>query len=294
VVSILTNIAGERARFHLSRVTRDLADTTERLSSGELLRSETMNFFAADLLELRIRGVAAAAENVQKGVSALTIADAALDSINDEYLARLIEIAIEAADGLTTDAQRAILNAEFQQIKTSINSLIDESTFQGRNLLDGSQTAAFTLQTGSASGATYTIDFTTNFRTDAGEGKPLSVLGASGAGLGVASQGDATGALAELTGTASSPPNISVAFANARVKITVQYPTLSSIADIADFIGIELEEARDALVAADIAAETSRLIRDQLLADSGASALANSGFGTEQVVSALATIVGRG
>ncbi len=293
MVSILTNIAGERARLHLSRVTRDLADTTERLSSGERLRSETTNFFAADLLELRIRGVAAAAQNIQQGVSALTIADAALTSINDDYLARLVEIAIEAADGLTTDAQRAVLDDEFQQIKTSINGLIDESTFQGRNLLDGSEAAAFTLQTGSDSGTTYSIDFTTNFRTDAAAG-PLSVLGASGAGLDVTSQANASTALDELTGTAAVPPNIATAFANARVEITARYPTLSSIAEIAEFIGIELTEARDVLVASDIAAETSRLIRDQLLADAGASALANSGFGPGQVVSALATIVGRG
>ncbi|TAK25393.1 MAG: hypothetical protein EPO26_03205 [Chloroflexota bacterium] len=291
-ISIYSNIAGDRARLYLGRVSADLEKVTTRLASGLRLRSDTSNYYAADLLESRLRGIQAASNNVQQAVSALTIAESALTSISDEYVGRLIEIAVLAADGLTTNAQRTTLDAEFQQIKTSINDLIAQTTFAGKTLLDGSLAAAVTIQVGADGTATQSIDFTKNFRTDAATG-PLKTVGASGAGLDVLSQVNASNALAELNGVAAVPPNAVVAFADARIAIGASLSTFEGFEDQNALAVVDYTDARDTLIAADIAAETSRLVRDQLLVNAGASALAAAQFSAAQIVDVLAVVSGR-
>jgi flagellin len=292
-ISIQTNVAGERALLALNRVARDMDRSVIRLTTQTRLRAEAYSsFYAADILSGRLRGLSGAGTNIQTGVSALTLAEATLTTLRDDLIPRLIDIATQAADGLTTDAQRAVLDQEFQSIKQQINDLVSGTTFAGRGLLDGSIAAAVDIQVGPTGGDDYQLDFTTDFRTTAAAG-PLTKLGAVGAGLSVDTQANAQTALTELNGSPGVPPNVVTAFANSEVNVTARLSTLELLLDANALQIVETTAAQGLLIGADIAAETARLVLLQLQADAGASALQASTFSASAVLSVLSAAVGR-
>lgn len=291
MVSIYTNTAANRIVFNLNLITTDIQRVTQRLSSGVRLPSEApANYAAATSFATRARAFQAADTNIQIGVSALDTADASLQQVSDTYLPRLIELATTAANGLTTDAQRVALDAEFQSIKTTINSLVAATRFNSFSLLDGTA-GSFQLQVGPEATTTYTVDFSTDFRTTAAVGEPLANLGASGAGLRLNNQANAQAALTALSGGA--PPTVQSEFTSARAQLGAQRPALEGLSDYVQAARIEALDSEIAFIGADMAADASRLIRDQLLSSSGSSALQAASFSAASIVSALGNAVNR-
>ncbi|BBN60049.1 flagellin [Hydrogenovibrio marinus] len=79
-----------------------------------------------------------ATRNANDGISALQIADSTGENIGNQLL-RLGELATQAQNGTYSDAQRQTLNQEFQQGLQAINQYVGQASFNGINLLDGSQ-----------------------------------------------------------------------------------------------------------------------------------------------------------
>lgn len=290
-ISVFSNTAADRAVLNLNRVSADMARVTERLSSGLRIRGENLSaYILADQFEVQIRSLRAADTNIQSALAALDIADAALATIQDQLLPSLIDMAMEAADGLTTPARRADLDVAFQATKDAINDLIDNTTFAGQKLLDGSLTPAVEVQVMPSTTATFAIDFTQNFRTNAAAG-PLSPIGDSGAGLSVANQLDAQNALDALTG---DPGDVDAEFTGARAYLGSHVTALEAFASYGASMRVEYADGQTRLVGADFAADTARLVRDQLLLDSGAAALEASSFAASRIVQLLSSAAGGG
>jgi flagellin len=283
-ISLFTNVAAERAVLNVNRVADDLAKVTERLSTGLRLRTESPSgYILADQFEAKIRSLQGADSNIQSAISALDISDAALETINDQ-IGELIDLATQGSTGLLTAAQHAALDTEFQAIVDSINELIADTTFAGTSLLDGSR-GSVTLQVGSATGISATVDFSVDFRTTNAAG-PLGGIN----GLSVVDQATSSAAVDALTGAA---PAVDLDFTAARAKLSAPYSALDKLATHNSAARIEYEAARINIVGADIVAEASRLIRDQLLLDAGASALQAASFSASRIVDLLASSVGR-
>jgi flagellin len=283
-ISLFANVAADRVVLNVNRVSDDLAKVTERLSSGLRLRTEAAAaFVVADQFEAKIRGLRGADSNLQTALAALDISDAALETINDSIV-ELIDLAVQAANGLLTDAQRAPLDAEFQAIVDSIDELIADTTLGGTSLLDGSY-GAVTIQVGTGSGSTATVDFSEDFRTT-NAGGPLAGL----AGLAIDTQANASAAVDALTGAA---PAVDLDFTAARALLSAPYTALDKLADSNSALQIEYEAGRMRIVGADLVADASQLIRDQLLLDAGASALRAASFSASAIVEVLSSSVGR-
>lgn len=282
-ISIFANIAGDRAVLNINRVAADMAKVTERLSTGFKVRSDdTAGWIVADQIAAKIRGLQAVDKSIQSALAALDIADKALATINDKLIPELISIAVDASDGLTTAAEFAALDARYQSIISSIDDLIANTTFGSQVLLDGS-VGSVGIPIGT-NGGTITIDFGVDFRT-AGAG-PLAAL----AGTSVVDQPSAAAALDALTGAA---PAADLDFTAARVLLSAPYSTLEAMAGHTSAMSIAYDDGRRLMVGADFAADTNRLVRDQLLLDSGASALQASSFSASALVNVLSSVVGR-
>jgi flagellin len=283
-ISIFANIAGDRAVLNVNRVADDLAKVTQRLSSGLQLRTDALaGYVVADQIETTIRSLQGADSNIQAALAALDLSDTALGTINDG-LGDLIDLAVQAADGLLTDAQRAPLDAAFQAIVDSFDDLIADTTWGGTSLLDGSY-GSVTLQVGSTTGATATVDFSEDFRTT-NAGGPLGGLN----GLSIDTQANASAAIDALTGAA---PAVDLDFTAARATLSAPYSALELSAKNNSTMRIEYDAGRIRIVGADVAADAIRLVRDQLLLDAGASALQASSFSASTIVNLLASSVGR-
>lgn len=289
VATLGTNVLAARIRLNISAVETDLGRVTQRISSGYKLPLEAPSSFAVGaLFESQARSLQAASGNIQGGVSMLDVASAALEEISD-LLANMASLAVTASDGTLTDAQRLPLDAEFQQNKTAINSLVNVAFYNGRALLNGTG-GTVTVQVGVDSGQTVSISFTTNYLTTApgaaSATAPLADLNAAGAAPSLTTQANATAALPLVT-TAQD------LLGEARANTLGPGAALDAIAAMNGVAKIAALEGQSTFVSADVAADTTRLVRDQLLLSAGASALQVANFSAAAVVGLLSAVATR-
>ena len=120
------------------------------LASGK--RINTAADGAADLSIIeeqtkQIKGYDAGSRNIESGKDALNISDAALGNITD-YLQRMRELAVQAKNGFLSDSGRSAIQKEVDQLKQGIANIADQTDYNGKKLLDGSNTA-FSMVTSS-------------------------------------------------------------------------------------------------------------------------------------------------
>lgn len=86
----------------------------------------------------QINGYKAGANNMQSAKEALNTSDAALSGITDS-LQRIRELALQASNTATmTDSDRQSLQDEIDQLKQGISEIADQTQYNTKNLLDGS------------------------------------------------------------------------------------------------------------------------------------------------------------
>lgn len=188
-----SNISSLNAQRQLLQSGADLDKASERLASGRRINSaadDAAGLAISNRQTSQIRGLDQAVRNANDGISLIQTAEGALDETTN-ILQRMRELAIQSANGIYSDADRATLDAEVQQLKAEIDRIAETTSFNGQNILDGSL-GDVALQVGSE--ANQTIDF--------------SVQGFSAASLG-GNAGDIVGeavtnGLADLTALAAT------------------------------------------------------------------------------------------
>ena len=144
-----TNIGASVAQAALTRNDRALNTAMEQLSTGKKINSAGDN--AAGLaissrMTSQIRGLNAAINNANDAISMINTAEGALDEITN-MLQRMRELAVQAGTGTTDSADRTYLNTEFSALRNEIDRIVDNTQWNGRNIMDGSAGAAATTST---------------------------------------------------------------------------------------------------------------------------------------------------
>ena len=85
----------------------------------------------------QINGYDAGSRNIVSGKDALNISDAALGNVTD-YIQRMRELAIQAKSGLMSDSDKGAIQSEIDQLKQGIANIADQTDYNGKKLLDGS------------------------------------------------------------------------------------------------------------------------------------------------------------
>lgn len=138
-------------------VTSKSKKSTERLSSGYRLNraaDDAANLTISEKMRSQIRGLNQASDNAKDGISLLQIADGALDE-SQQMIHRIKELAVKAANGTNTDADRQAMQDEIDQLVSEIDRIADASEFNTLKLLDGSYAgpgAAFNISAAGRSG----------------------------------------------------------------------------------------------------------------------------------------------
>ncbi|SFU76988.1 flagellin [Pseudoduganella namucuonensis] len=102
-------------------------------------RDDAAGLQIATRLSSELHGMAAARANIQKSTSMLQTADGALD-VSGKILIRMKDLAIQAADGTTSDHDRAALQAEYTALTRELSHISIATTFGGTKLLLGDST----------------------------------------------------------------------------------------------------------------------------------------------------------
>jgi flagellin len=156
---INTNIMSLTAQNNLNKSQSSLATAMQRLSSGLPINSsadDAAGFAISTRMTTQINGLDTAARNAHDAVSLAQTASAALQQITDNLQA-IRQLAVQSANATNSDSDRAALDSEVQQRLAEITRVAQQTTFNGRHILDGSfGTAAF--QVGANVGDTISID----------------------------------------------------------------------------------------------------------------------------------------
>ncbi len=137
-----TNIASLTAQRNLGMVTNRLQGNYSRLSSG--LRIATAADDAAGLaiserMRSQIRSLGAATRNAQDGISLVQTAEGALAEVSN-ILSRMRELAVQAANGTLSTADRTTINAEVLALQSEMDRIATTSSFNGISLLNAAAT----------------------------------------------------------------------------------------------------------------------------------------------------------
>lgn len=113
-------------------------DITAKISSGKRINKaadDAAGLSISESFKAQVRGLSVAERNIQDGISLVQVADGAMDEIT-KTLHRSKEIAVQASNGTLTNEDRSALNDEFNQLNKNINSIVNETEFNGIKLLN--------------------------------------------------------------------------------------------------------------------------------------------------------------
>ncbi|HHJ39572.1 MAG: flagellin [Methylothermaceae bacteria B42] len=137
---INTNVSSINAQRQLSRSQNSMQTAMERLSSGLRINSakdDAAGLAISDRMTSQIRGLNQATRNANDGISMAQTAEGALQE-STNILQRIRELSIQSANDTNTAADRANLQKEVNQLTQELDRIANQTTFNGKKLLDGS------------------------------------------------------------------------------------------------------------------------------------------------------------
>ena len=149
-LTINTNLASFTCQKYLTQGTKGMNTMMERLSTGFRINSakdDAAGYAVSAGMEAKINGYNIIETNAQMGLDMLTTQEGVLDIIND-YLQRIRDLTMQAANGTYGSASLDALGLEVIQRMDEINRLCDVTDFNDTRLLDGSRQTDINLQVG--------------------------------------------------------------------------------------------------------------------------------------------------
>jgi flagellin len=221
-------------------------------------------------LKAQSRIAGQAIRNTNDGISTIAIADSALGEVGN-ILARLAELASQAANGTLSTQQRSVVSNEFVALSSEIERIAAVTEFNGIKLLSG--TSTIMIQVGTGSGVSSQIGYTNQLAT-------LQGIGLSDNGSGA------------LTYSINGATDAAAATA-ARLALDAVYAAIYSVGASRGILGgvesrlstaiTNLTVTRENLVAAesrirdvDVAEEAANLTRLSILQQAGTAILAQA------------------
>ncbi len=158
-VTLASNIASLRAQRELAGTTKSLQSVFERLSSGLRINKasdDVAGLAVAESLSTNIRTLNQGVRNLTDGMSLLSVAESALETLSTIVI-RLEELAAQAATGTYSSAQRRALDQEAQSLSSEFARIARGTEFNGVALLAGDM-PLLSLQAGAGEHAVINVE----------------------------------------------------------------------------------------------------------------------------------------
>ena len=298
-----TNVSSLNAQRQLVNSGNALDTAFQRLSSGSRINSakdDAAGLQISSRLSAQINGLEQGNRNANDGISLAQTAEGALDEVSNMFQ-RIRTLSAQAANGSNTDSDRAALQLELRQLGKEINRVAKDTTFGGKNVLDGSYSAQFQV----GANASQTISFTMT-----------AVSSFDGSSISMASfnVSDIAAVASDIAGTIAGQ-GATTAFANASsLSFTSTDKAQSMLAAVDAMIGAidakraelgavqnrfsstirnqaniqeNLSAARSRIKDADFAAETAALTKAQILQQASSTVLTQSNQRPQSALSLL-------
>ena len=148
------NMTAMNANRQLGVTVTSQRKVTEKLSSGYKVNraaDDAAGLTISEKMRSQIRGLTQASSNAQDGVSCVQTAEGALTEVHS-MLQRMNELAVKAANGTNTTADRKAIQFEVDALICEIDRVKQSTQFNTLNLLDGTFATKenITVQVGAA------------------------------------------------------------------------------------------------------------------------------------------------
>ena len=152
------NITAMNSNRQLGLTTSVQAKSSEKLSSGYQINraaDDAAGLAISEKMRRQVRGLTQASANAQDGISAVQIAEGALNEVHD-MLQRMNELATKAANDTLQSVDRDYIQSEMNALASEISRTSAATEFNNQPLLDGTFMGK-KLQVGTESGSTNQI-----------------------------------------------------------------------------------------------------------------------------------------
>ena len=273
------NMQAMNANRQLGVTTDSQKKVTEKLSSGYKVNraaDDAAGLTISEKMRSQIRGLTQASSNAQDGISCVQTAEGALGEVHS-MLQRMNELAVKAANGTNTSADRLAIQKEVSALSAEISRVAQSTQFNTLNLLNGSFSGGKTLQVGTANVSQQRITI------------KISAMDASTLGV---KAGDITNGV-DLTTQSNAQTSISK-ITQAIARVSAQRSDLGAVQNRLEHTIANLDNVVENTTAAesqirdtDMAKTMVEYTKNNILAQAGTSMLAQANQSTQNVLSLL-------
>ena len=282
--TINSNLVSLNAQRNLSTSQSQLSTAMQRLSSGLRVNSakdDAAGLAIAERMNSQVRGMTVAIRNANDGISLAQTAEGAIGKIGDA-LQRMRELAVQAANGTNTTADRTSLSDEYTQLAREAARTLGGTQFNGANILATTVTSVF--QVGANTSASLDQISVAAFDWTS----VANITTAIGAAVG-------TDPTTVIAGTDGSFATASItALDNAITSVNNQRATFGAVQNRFDNVVATLmvssenqTAARSRIMDADYASETANLSRASILQQAGNAMVAQANQLPQSVLALL-------
>ena len=260
---IQTNVSSLEAQRNLGKNQRALMQSFNKLSSGYRVNSaadDAAGLAISESMKSQIRSYTVAERNAGDAISMAQTAEGALGEVHD-ILGRMRELGMQAANGSLTSTDRGYINTEFSSLKAEITRIQDSAKFNGVKLANATA-GTITFQVGLNNTASDKISVTFG-------GVGFTTLLASTT---VVSGSGSTAALTALGRIDSAIATTS----SARSKFGAAMNRLQTATNNIGTMRLNLSAANSRIRDVDVADETAKMSKNQVLTQAGVSVLAQA------------------
>ena len=270
-ITVNTNIPSLTAQASLNKATNAMNTAMQRMSTGLKINSskdDAAGMAVANKLDYKVSSLKVAQDNAQMGASMLDTMEGVMGVINDN-LQRIRDLTEQAANGTYGSDAIGAIKTEINSRLTEINRVANSAEFNSKKLLDGSTTLV-TLQVG--------IEATPT----SGTNNSVITLGtevfqdSTRAGLGLTNDIPDNWDDAQARGYLATIDTAIGLITNAMTAIGGKQAAITSAMESAQVMATNLTSASSLIKDADIAAESSNYIKQQILQQTSASLLATA------------------
>ena len=266
---IFANIGAMNALNNLTSVGRKVGVHQLRLSSGRRINTaadDPAGYTIGKKLEARSRMMSQALNNVGDAKNVLSVAEGGLQNIND-ILLTMKEKALQAASDTLGSAERNAIESQMDQLAAEIDDIVQETTFNGTQLIDGNYSATF--QTGASQTDSLSFSLTQNHAA--------SSLGVADGSIDVSSNSGASSAVSSIETAITSVSQSLESIGSTVSRLNVKENTLS--------VGIaNTDAAHSRIFDADMAKEQLELSKWQILQQTSTSMLTQANQSSQSVM----------
>ena len=272
-LQIQTNVASLAAQRNLATSQANLATVFNRLSSGYRINSakdDAAGLAISESMKLQIRSYVVAERNANDAISMSQTAEGALGQVSD-ILGRMRELSVQGANGSLQSTDRTYLQTEFRSLQLEITRIMTSTKFNGVSLINA-QSSVVNFQVGISNISSDRIAVT----------------------FGAVMLSSLTSSATRIDGLASNSMSVMSIIDNSLASVSTARARFGAVMNRLEITTANIQTVRLNIAAAnsrirdvDVAEESAKLAREQVLAQAGTSVLSQANQVPQQALSLL-------